>query len=752
VVRASKTPRPKPRRARSGHTVAKTVPRRTRKATEAARGLLNRELIARAGHELATSLDYHETLKNITNLIVPAVADDCFVLLKASNGEARLVASAHTDAARGELLTTLVSQLNPALHPKVPMFTVMSTGEPMLIQDPEMVIPSDPQPDEQTLHTLVRLGMHSRIVVPLTARGETFGVMTWMSTDSKRCYSAHDLRIAGEIAERAAYAIDNARLHEAEKIANQRLNDLLNGLRASVWEAVWEPHGRPVDEVTFVNQPSESLLGYPAEQLRDRSAARRLIPDPDFDRVMSAYSSGIGSGRDFEVQYRARRGDGRMIWMRDVVRVSRSENGRPMVRAVTTDITELKQVEERLRILAEAGRTLDSSLDYETTLANVTGVIVPVLADDCIIFLEGSKGKLEMVSSAHSDPARTDIAREFFRHYPMIERADQPLQIVHRTGKSILIEDTLATTDLGVIRSRDQYESSIGTHASAGLAVPLRSRGQILGVMAWVSIESGRHYGQDDLRLAEEIGNRAGLAVDNARLFKAAQDGVAARDRFLAMLGHELRNPLNSIGIVAKMLERESLSDDRLARMRTLIGRETRQLSSLVDDILDVSRVLAGKMSLAVQSVDFTTLVRESVQSFEDMARQRELSVALAIPEEPIAMIADPVRIRQVIANLINNAIKFSRPPGSIDVSIGIDADFAVLKIRDGGIGIAAELLDRIFEPFAQAALQPPHGLGLGLSVVRQVTELHGGSVTAASEGVGRGAEFTVRLPRATVH
>ena len=745
-MRKPKTPKPKPRATRGAVAEKQPSPRTI------VRNRLTSELIARAGHELTTSLDYQVTLKNVTNLIVPAVADDCFVLLKKPDGEPELVASAHTDAARGELLGTLIGQLTPRLHPNMPIFLVMASGEPILIHDPEMRLDGGPRPDEELLDVILKLGIRSRIVVPLTARGETIGVMTWLSTNSRRRYSTDDLKIAEAIAQRAAYAIDNARLHEAEKLANHRLSDLLNGLQASVWEALWEGHGHPVDEVTYVNQAAEGLLGYSTDQLKDRSASRLLILDADYQHVMRSYSAGIRAGRDFEVQYRVRHGDGRMLWMRDVVRVSRTPNRRPMVRVVTTDITKHKQAEERLQILAETGRTLDSSLDYETTLANVTGVIVPALADDCIIFLESSQGKLEMVTSAHSDPARTEIAREFFRHYPLIERPDQPLQIVHRTGQSILIEDAMTATDVGVMLSREQYESSVGAQANAALAVPLRSRGQILGVMVWVSVESGRHYVQEDLKLAEEIANRAAIAVDNARLFKTAQDGVASRDRFLAMLGHELRNPLNSISIVARMLERESLSDERLVRMRTLIGRETRQLSSLVDDLLDVSRVLAGKMTLALESIDLTALVRESAQSFEDMARQREMVLAVALPDEPLTMVADPVRMRQVIANLISNAIKFSQPAGRIEVTLACDGECALLRVCDNGIGIAPELLERIFEPFAQAALTPPHGLGLGLSVVRQVTELHGGKVTASSEGIGRGAEFKVRLPLATMH
>ena len=431
---------------------------------------------------------------------------------------------------------------------------------------------------------VLRLGLRSRIIVPLKARGEIIGAMNWFNVDPERRYTKDDLKIAQQVALQAAYAIDNARLYEAERLANQRFNDLLNGLQASVWEG----RGIPIEEVTYVNQSAAGLFGYPAEELKEANTSYRIIIEEDHDRAMGQYAAGMKSGRDFEVEFRARRADGRIIWIRDVARVSTAPDGRPMIGAVATDITRHKQASERLRILAEAGRTLDTSLDYETTLANVTGIIVPAFADDCIIFLESNPGKLEMVTSAHSDASRADAAREFFSTYPVGERADQPLQVVHRTGQSILMQDAMNITDVGIALSREQYESSIGAHVNAGLAVPMRSRGQTLGVMVWVCVESGRHYGQDDLKLAEEIANRAALAVDNARLFKIAQDGVAARDRFLAMLGHELRNPLNSISIVAKMLERESLSDDRLTKLRTMIGRETRQLSALVDDLLDV--------------------------------------------------------------------------------------------------------------------------------------------------------------------
>ena len=744
-MREPKTSKPEPQRpqdetSRKRRSTSQPLP-------PGERGHVRRDLLAKAGSELSTSLDYQTTLGNVTNLMVPAAADGCLVFLKRDSGTPELVASAHTDVEHGELIRGALKIVNPRDHPHVPLFAAMSTGTPMLIQDPEE-LPRDPGPDEKLLQLARGLGFKSRIIAPLKARGEIIGALVLVSLDTARRYSEEDLKVAEEIALRAAYAIDNARLHEAQKVANQRLNDLLNGLQASVWEG----RGDPLEVVTFVNQPAEGLFGYSEEELKAPQVSRLLIPKEDWARVMEQYSAGVRSGRDFELEYRVRRGDGRIIWIRDVARVSRDSDGRPMVRAVAMDITQHKDAEERLRVLAEAGKTLDSSLDYETTLTNVTGVIVPALADDCIIFLESDRGQLEMVTSAHSDSVRAEVARRFFRRYPFSERPHQPLQMVHRTGNSVLIPDSMSAIDSGAALSREQYESLVGARVNAGLAVPLRSRGQSLGVMVWVCVESGRHYGNNDLKLAEEIASRVAIAVDNARLFKVAQDGVAARDRFLAMLGHELRNPLNSISIVAKMLERESLSDERLTKLRAMIGRETRQLSTLVDDLLDVSRVLAGKMSLALQSIDLAAMVRESAQSFEDMARQRGLKLAVSVPEEQIIILGDPVRMHQVIANLVTNAIKFTEPGGCVEVMLRGEPDDALISVRDTGIGIEAEMLRRVFEPFAQAALLPPHGLGLGLSVVKQVTELHGGKVTVSSAGAGKGSEFTVRLPRAPMN
>ena len=738
-----------PLAAEDGHTVAVFISLQDVTELEEAAAVRRRktsELLAMASQMLSSSLDYQETLDRVVKLAGSTLADWCVIHSRAEDGSIAKVAAHHPDHSHPEIYDRLEREFVPAGDLETPMGRVFKTGNPEIRSHLTGDMIASYARTEEEAALLRSLGMKSFMMVPLAARGELYAVMTLISTISGKHFDQDDLELATELGRRAAYAIDNARLYEAQKVANQRLNDLLNGLQVSIWEG----KGEPIDEVTFVNQPAAGLFGYPAERLKDPNFSRGLVLREDLEQMGAQYDAGIRSRRDFEVEYRARRGDGQIMWVRDVVRVTEDRDGRPMVRTVTSDVTQHKRAQERLRILAEAGRTLDASLDYDATLKNVTSLIVPALADDCLIFLTGENDEPEMVSSAHTVPARDDVIREALRKYPRKVRPNYPLYLVLETGLPMLLSDPGAEVMRALSSEAEEYELWRRLGIRSRIVVPLIARGQIIGAMSWFAIESERRYNEDDLKLAEQIASRAALAVDNSRLFKSAQEGVEARDRFLAMLGHELRNPLNSISIVAKLLQRETISDERLSKLRTLIGRETKQLTTLVDDLLDVSRVLAGKLSLALAPLDLTPLVREGVQSFEDMATQRELKLAVSIVDHPVMIAGDPVRMHQVIANLLTNAIKYTEPGGRVEVSLRDENGFAIIVVRDNGIGIPPEFLSSIFDPFTQAAELPPHGLGLGLSVVHQVAELHGGSITAASEGPGKGSEFTVRIPLAS--
>jgi signal transduction histidine kinase/CheY-like chemotaxis protein len=221
------------------------------------------------------------------------------------------------------------------------------------------------------------------------------------------------------------------------------------------------------------------------------------------------------------------------------------------------------------------------------------------------------------------------------------------------------------------------------------------------------------------------------------------------KDLFLAMLGHELRNPLNSISNAVYLLDRLPSKDEQPVRLRGIIKRQIRQLSRLIDDLLDVSRINSGKIILQLQPTDLNDIAERCLQS-HSLAKVEQQSLSLSLEAEPVIVLGDPARLEQIISNLLNNAVKYTPPEGSIHLSVRREGEQGVIRVKDSGVGIAPEMLSAVFELFAQVEGtidRSQGGLGLGLTLVRRLVEKHGGSVTALSAGLGRGSEFIVRLP-----
>jgi CheY-like chemotaxis protein len=224
-------------------------------------------------------------------------------------------------------------------------------------------------------------------------------------------------------------------------------------------------------------------------------------------------------------------------------------------------------------------------------------------------------------------------------------------------------------------------------------------------------------------------------------------DSVRARDQFLAMLGHELRNPIAAIHTATELLLRVPTATERPAM---ILARQTRKLARLVDDMLEVSRVESGKIALRRAIVDLRASVERSVEGAAPDAERAGLALTLALPQDPLEVDGDPLRLEQVVGNLVANAVKYTPAGGTVTVTLAREGGEAVLRVSDTGVGVEPALLDRIFEPFAQVATsldRSQGGLGLGLALVRGLVALHGGTVRARSEGIGRGTEVEVRLP-----
>jgi signal transduction histidine kinase/CheY-like chemotaxis protein len=244
---------------------------------------------------------------------------------------------------------------------------------------------------------------------------------------------------------------------------------------------------------------------------------------------------------------------------------------------------------------------------------------------------------------------------------------------------------------------------------------------------------------------------RARQYAARAALLDRERD-VRQRDEFLALLGHELRNPLGALRNASTMVERSGAEVPGLRRPLAIIDRQLRHLTQLVDDLLDVARVTSGKIALKLVPVDLAAAARAMVDEMSKPCRERRLQIDMRAPRKPVVVMADPVRLDQILTNLLTNALKYTPSEGRIDVSVGVDDGEAVLRVADTGVGLSAEVLPTIFEPFTQAARtldRSQGGIGLGLSVVRALARLHGGEVAVTSEGLGRGSEFVVRLPHA---
>ncbi|MGH8759984.1 MAG: GAF domain-containing sensor histidine kinase [Burkholderiales bacterium] len=283
------------------------------------------------------------------------------------------------------------------------------------------------------------------------------------------------------------------------------------------------------------------------------------------------------------------------------------------------------------------------------------------------------------------------------------------------------------------------------------ICVPLKSRTKVLGAIAFATAESSRIYDADDLRAAEDLAHRAVIAIENASLLATLKESDRRKDEFLAMLAHELRNPLAPIRNAVEILRARCPPAPELQWAGEVIDRQVQQMTRLVDDLLDVSRITRGKIDLRKERVELAAVVKNAVEASRPLIEKCGHELTVTIPPEPIHLEADLTRLSQVLLNLLNNAAKYTHQGGRIWLTAERQSDHQMLiRVKDTGIGISAEMLPRIFDPFMQvdrSLERSEGGLGIGLTLVQRLVELHGGTVEARSTGPGKGSEFVLRFP-----
>jgi PAS domain S-box-containing protein len=422
------------------------------------------------------------------------------------------------------------------------------------------------------------------------------------------------------------------------------------------------------------------------------------------------------------------------------------------INVVVEEVTERKRAESALLLLGEASRALAESLDVGAILATLGRVAVPQLADWALV--EAFHGDLtpDHVVVRHRDEAKAALGREATLRYAPDRNPHHPLARVLATGHTELLREIPDSLLRQIARDAGQAAWLRSLALRSAIIVPLVARGRTVGALALATAESGRQYREQDVPLVEELARRAALAIDNARLYSDLRQEARRKDEFLAMLAHELRNPLAPILNAVTVLDRVAAQADIAVRLRGIIARQTRHLGRLVDDLLDVARLSSGKVLLRRQPLDLRDAVRRSVEALGQGGRVRDHALTIALPGEPVLIDADPLRMEQVVSNLVENAVKYTPAGRAIRLTVGREDAGAFLRVHDEGVGIEPDLLRQVFEPFVQAeqsAARSTGGLGLGLALVRGLVEQHGGTVAAHSDGVGHGSEFVVRLPLA---
>ncbi|WP_434301455.1 PAS domain-containing sensor histidine kinase [Corallococcus exiguus] len=480
------------------------------------------------------------------------------------------------------------------------------------------------------------------------------------------------------------------------------------------------------------------ILGRPKSVFYTSEDAAAGKPERELSRALQ-------EGRLHTEGWRQRK-DGSRFWAEVSITALRDEDGHPQgFSVVTRDITEQRRQERVQELLAEAGRVFHQSLDPDLTAAEVARLLVPEVADGCILYLLTPAGELRPRAVTHVQPEREESLWEALRRFP--PRLGMPPVVweVMRTGRSRM-DVEVEVDDLAASAETDDHRLLIERIAiGSSMVVPLRAGSETLGAFVLLTARGHRRFTQADQVLVEELAGRAALALENTRLLREAREAVD----LIAVTAHDLGNPLQALQLLLSKVQRsQAAGRDEDVRQGLVVARgQAQRLGQLLHNLLDLSRLSSGKRLLDAAPMDLGELAREVVERFADAAVEAGCDLRLEVEDGQVGQ-WDRIRLDRVVTNLLSNALKFGRGhPVTVSVS-ALDADHSRLRVRDEGVGIAPEAQRRVFERFErERAARTKAGYGLGLYIARQLVEAHGGVIRLES-APGQGATFTVDLPR----
>ena len=536
--------------------------------------------------------------------------------------------------------------------------------------------------------------------------------------------------------------------------------------------------GKDLDGIiTAWNPAAERLFGFTAQEAIGRSI-RMIVPadrQTEEDEVLRRLRRGETIEHMETVRVRKdgtlidtaltvspiRDADGRIIGAskiaRDIGERLRAETERTqLLTAEQAARARAESAERRATLLSESSAALSASLDSATTLRTVSRLVVPRLADWCIVDLVTRENTLERVAVSAAGPDNEALLSELQLYAPDWT-SSQPSAQALRSRTTIVMPEVTEETLVSTARDAKHLAIMRRLRPQSAIAVPMVVRQRIIGAITLVRIAAGHPYGAADIAIAEELARRAALAVDNATLYSEADQARAqaeganrAKDEFLAVLSHELRTPMNAVYGWARMLQMGQIDARTTPRALDAIVRNAHVQLQLIDDLLDVSRIISGKMRLDIRPVDIHRVLESALDAVRPAADAKGLKLHSLLDPSAGPVSSDPDRLQQVAWNLLMNAVKFTPRDGRIQLTLQRVNSHLEIMVSDTGAGIRRELLPVIFDRFKQGesgSTRTQGGLGIGLALVRHLVELHGGSVTAQSAGEGKGATFTVKLP-----
>jgi len=828
----------------------------------------DQRFVAQASELLASSLEYERTLANVAALAVPQFADWCTIDMLEEDGAIARLAVAHVDPEKVRLADELAEKYpaDPDASYGVP--NVIRTKRPELFSEiTDELLREATSDTPELLDVLRELGLRSSMCVPLIARDRVLGAITFVSAETGRRYDERDLVVAQDLARRAATAVDNASLFRETQAARRDAQDSL-----AVVDAVFgaAPVGLAFMDTSFrfvhVNDALATINGLPAEEHIGRTL-REVLGDelaagiePYHRRVLDTGESILdlpGEGHSAAAPEESRN------WLISYYPVRDAANDVIGVGVVITDVTEREQARAaaeasgaRLSVLAEASQQLAGTLDYETTLANLAGLLVPRFGDWYAVDIADG-GTYRRIAVVHRDPTKAEWAAKSQQLFaPAVDELEGTARVV-RTGEAVLYrtisDELLAASTLGP--AHHEVLRNLGMESA--MCVPLTAAGRTFGALMLVSSDPNRLFDEDDLDFAKHLGRRAAVAVDNARLYRQAErraraalvvehvadgvllvdnagvirlwnpaaeqiTGLAAADAlgqpaadvfsdwaviealaeinqlrpsteavdvndralwlsitgvgfedgsvyafrdlteeravetlksdFVSTISHELRTPLAAIYGAALTLRREDviLAEPQRTGLLEVIASESDRLARIVNDVLWVSRLESDGLRTSVELCDGVALARSVVEAARHYIPPT-IKLDLAAPKKTPAVMADPDKTRQVLTNLVENAVKYSPDGGRVTLEVAVAGPRLRFSVRDEGLGVPPAEHRRIFEKFYR--LDPDltrgvGGTGLGLYISRELLERMGGRIWVESSGHG-GSTFVAELPLA---